>query len=241
MTIQLATYDKFKMIEFNREVSEKHKNKLIESMKENGFMVACPVIVDKKMRVIDGQHRIHAARDLGIEIPYIVQEDATDDHIIAYNSLSKRWTLEDYILFYAKKGSRPYTLLKQFAEANGYKYSMALTVLLGTVIGTGNSRYIKMGKLKVSYDDLEAGAERARNISQISAICGLRGDKFVRALVCMMRNPRYDHAHFLSRLSFLGKKIKRVGSSFEYLAQLSKAYNYLLPEGEAVLFTATEE
>lgn len=241
MTLKIATYDKFKVIEFNREVCEKHKNKLIESMREHGFMQSCPIIVDKKMRIIDGQHRVYAARDLGLEIPYIVQEDATDEHIIAYNSLSKRWTLADYVSFYAKKGARSYVLLKQFAEANNYSYGTAVTVLLCAVSGGEHSKQVRDGKLKVTYDDIEAGAERARNISQIIAICGLRGDKFVRAIVTMMRNPRYDHAHFLSRLSFLGKKIKKSGSSFEYLSQLSKAYNYLLTDEEKVLFIATEE
>lgn len=241
MSVKTATYEKFKLIEFNREVCEKHKNKLIESMKDNGFMASCPVIVDSKMRVIDGQHRIAAARDLGLSVPYIIQEDATDDHIIAYNSLSKRWTIGDYVNFYAKKQVRSYCLFKQFAEANNYKYGTAITVLLGVVTGGGTSRMIRNGKLRVTYDDLERGAERAKNVSQIMAVCGLRGDKLIRALIMMMVNPRYDHAHLLGRLSFLNKRIKRAGSSFEYITQFEKAYNHLLPEADAVLFTATEE
>jgi hypothetical protein len=92
-------YSIFKDFTSNREVDHKHVNKLVASIGEKNLLHANPIIVDKFMRVIDGQHRLAAAEKLGVEIFYIVSDVDRKD-ISVLNSNQKNWKALDYINFY---------------------------------------------------------------------------------------------------------------------------------------------
>lgn len=57
-------YDMFKRLEGNRFVDPKKVNKLKKSINEVGY-ISNPIIVNEKMEVIDGQHRLEALKELG--------------------------------------------------------------------------------------------------------------------------------------------------------------------------------
>ena len=55
-------YDDFHILPGNREINQAHVLELIESFGKANLFDAHPVVVNEKMEVIDGQHRLEAAR-----------------------------------------------------------------------------------------------------------------------------------------------------------------------------------
>ena len=65
-------YNQFKYIKGNREVVESHVKTLSDQIAKKDFQI--PIIVNEKMEVCEGQHRLEAYRLLGVPITYIVKE-----------------------------------------------------------------------------------------------------------------------------------------------------------------------
>ena len=66
-------YSVFKYLKGNRAVNELHVRRLVEAIKEKDLQV--PIIVDEKMNVVEGQHRLEAYKIVGNPILYIMKSD----------------------------------------------------------------------------------------------------------------------------------------------------------------------
>lgn len=104
---ETSDLSKFKFIKGNRLVSENRK--LRKDIEEKGKILE-PIKVNKNMEVTDGQHRITIARELGLSVPYIFNEDSTNS-IIEINNTHKPWVITDYIHSYTATGNKEYVRL----------------------------------------------------------------------------------------------------------------------------------
>lgn len=93
-------YSIFKEYNSNREIDQKHVRRLIAAIRERNLLSVNPILVDKFMRVIDGQHRLAAAKELGVEIFYLEGDSLDRKDISKLNSNQKNWKTLDYINFY---------------------------------------------------------------------------------------------------------------------------------------------
>jgi len=75
---------------FQRNIERVRKNKLIESMKADGYWVSSPITVNQDFHVVDGQHRVLAALELGIEkVPaFVVNYGSEKDEAAHFSTLS---------------------------------------------------------------------------------------------------------------------------------------------------------
>lgn len=94
-----SDYSIFKDFNSNREVDPKHVARLVRSIQKRNLLHVNPIVVDESMRVIDGQHRLAAAKELKLPIFYI-QENIERKDISMLNSNQKNWSAMDYINFY---------------------------------------------------------------------------------------------------------------------------------------------
>ena len=71
-----STYDLnvFKILEGNRNINLLHVERLVKSIEENGFL-KMPIIVNKNYEVIDGQHRLEAAKKSKSMVYYIIEKN----------------------------------------------------------------------------------------------------------------------------------------------------------------------
>ena len=60
--IETTDYDIFKGIVGNRKVEKKHVEMLTGAIDRNNLLNVRPIIVNEEMMVIDGQHRLEAAK-----------------------------------------------------------------------------------------------------------------------------------------------------------------------------------
>ena len=96
--IVIVPVDKLEVIEIQRKPSQHHIKRLAESMRKVGFVA--PLIAIKregkdKLTVIDGQHRLLAARNIGIEqLPCIIVPDKFANELMELN-IEKTMTLRE--------------------------------------------------------------------------------------------------------------------------------------------------
>lgn len=133
-------YDMFKFKKENREINYNKvlslKNKLIE----NGRQII-PIICNREMEVIDGQHRLEALKELGWEVMYYVDDVVTAKDLISINNTQKNWGMMDFIHFYASSGDSTYIKLEKMCK----KYDeFPLKAILAAI----SEKYVKERKVK---------------------------------------------------------------------------------------------
>lgn len=108
-----TNYDQFKIILSNREVDKNHVRRLARSIKKKNLLFVRPLIVDGKLQVIDGQHRLEACRQSNEPVYYIKCEGLTKQDIAVLNTAQKNWTRLDFINFYAIEGRKEFKELSK--------------------------------------------------------------------------------------------------------------------------------
>ena len=118
-------YTMFHYIGDNRPIGTKHVKDLAKKMQQEFLLPYKPLVVTNEGGVIDGQHRLEAARSLGLPIYYIETEWGDDDPrtermIIMLNTTSRTWRQDDYLCHYAAKDGGEYQELLDFHKANSW-------------------------------------------------------------------------------------------------------------------------
>lgn len=114
-----TTYDykKFKTILGNRDLKPSTLNKIKKNMKKNGCFGGDAIRVNRKMEIIDGQHRFQAAQDLGLPIVYYFDDDADIEDVRQTNSDRSNWVSKDYVKSHADNGDVDYKYVEQLFKA----------------------------------------------------------------------------------------------------------------------------
>lgn len=124
---QTTDYDKFKIIVANREVDKAHVKRLAESIKKKNLLFIRPLIVNEKMELIDGQHRLSACQLIKQPVYYIKAGGLTKNDIAVLNTAQKNWTRIDFINFYAIEGVPEF---KQLAKLiNKYSFMKVSSII----------------------------------------------------------------------------------------------------------------
>lgn len=127
-----SDHNRFKVINFNREVKDPHVVNIAKSMTDVNLIGANPIIVSDDY-IIDGQHRYEACKKLGIPVPYIEIKGMTEaDRYKAMqklNSNAKNWGLADYLKFYVKQNKESYLILENFCKKYSITVSLAIYML----------------------------------------------------------------------------------------------------------------
>ena len=98
--LETKDYAMFKFFENNRKVIK--VDHLIESLKKENLLSVNPIICTKEMYIIDGQHRLTAAKKLGIPVfyTYYTGNSAPDGLVELCNSSQRTWKPENFLQFY---------------------------------------------------------------------------------------------------------------------------------------------
>lgn len=149
----------------NREINYNKVASLKSKLIENGRQIV-PIICNKEMEVIDGQHRLAALKELGWEVMYYVDEAVTVNDLISINNTQKNWGLMDFIHFYASTGNETYkTIEKLTQEYDEFPLKVVLSAIAEKYI---NERQIKAGTLNFSDEEIEKGKECLEYLKNIN-------------------------------------------------------------------------
>lgn len=222
-------YEMFKFRADNRAIIPSHVNKLKISIQNRNLLEYRPIEVNSDMEVIDGQHRLTAAKALGLEIYYVVRHDLIDGDIITYNAFAKSWGLEDFFKHFLIHKKPEYLKLQQFM----IRENMSLRIALNLIAGRTKDaiQKFKNGLFVCNNEIIEGHLEICwETIRYIQKSLGYSNfvttAKFWKALLVLTKHPFFDRDKWKHNLVY---KVETFGprATFEdYLKMLQLIYNW---------------
>lgn len=141
-------YSIFKQVYGNRVIKKGHVANLTKSIIKKNLLANNPIIVNEKMQVIDGQHRLEVAKNNNLAIYYTIADKTTIEDIQMINSSSRLWTGHDYLHAYIAMGIKGYEKVDEYVK-NGVMLSNAIRIL-NPHAGWTN---FKNGKFKIENEE----------------------------------------------------------------------------------------
>ena len=169
-------YEKFKYIKGNRAIVEAHVKTLSDQIAKKDFQI--PIIVNEKMEVCEGQHRLEAYRLLGVPITYIIKEGLEIGDIREMNSTSRKWTMSEYMDTFNDVSAAPERIIRRCIQSIGTNALKTLYRLddLGEVPGQSPFKHIfapEDGKPYVYFTDIRFLVPNS--IDQMRTLVGSKG------------------------------------------------------------------
>lgn len=216
-----TNYKQFHILEANRQINKGHVQALIVSFEQQPELVTMrPILVNKSLEIIDGQHRFEAAKALGLPVSYMIAEDIDIATAQQLNALQRGWTVMDYARSYSMSGNADYKLFLELHK----EYPIALTVLMYYMTGRvlhAMSKTFRRGELKArSKAEITADLERYADFSNFEHWTDYN---FGMAVFQVTHHEHYDHERMLDKIEGIG--VKKAGSRVDYLRQLEDIYN----------------
>lgn len=189
-------YSKFNSFVSNRKVYEMHVRSLMEDPSFPEGIKNSPIVVNKDLYVIDGQHRLEACLRLKIPVYFVIDKNATELDLVSRNTNLKPWNGNDYVNFYADK-SESYKSIKYVLET----YKTTISFITSALVGLGCSSKIGMSKkIKKGEINIEGFESDLNEFTKIYKSC----IKQVDILKDRAARP-YATEHYIRAMAYLFK------------------------------------
>lgn len=229
-----SDYSIFKKLPGNREIDACNLKKITASLKTNNMLEFRPLLVNDKMEVIDGQHRLEAAKALGLEVYFTIKTECAPLDMVLLNNAQKGWVLEDYIHFHASQGNESYKELIKISHKNSISVKDACYL---SCLHSGKAyRNLKEGKLDQDISKVsEEIRERVWKIEQVKRLIDEKtmGNKFYltsvafkKAFIQLFNNGSFDFDLFITKLNMGISKVHRCTTATQYYDMFKAIYNY---------------
>lgn len=219
-------YEDFVILGNNRYIVDGHARNLAG---EGNVTATEPIIVNERMEVIDGQHRLQACRDNGWPVYYIKREGLTIAVARKMNILQRPWTSDDFAQSYANDNNRQYQKYLVIKEDYGYNHSITLAYIVGEN-RRGMMNEFRNGEFTV---DDEAGARaRLDKLAEAGDVLGgVPNQYFALAYLQVMRVRGFDQARMIRKLNLCGDAyMRKFGSAQDYMRAMEEVYNYMMSD-----------
>lgn len=229
MNIQIqctTNYDQFSLHPEQRGLKPSHVIKIMTSMKRRGYHQGYPIVVDKDLKIIDGQHRYQAARNCGLPIYYVVQEETSVNDVREMAAITEAWKFDDFLSSYVRQGNDNYKRIIKWKETSGLGWRSFLEGNFSDIKTT--SQELKEGRFILT----------ETKETQISLFLtkfvmfktyfpkGWTHRGFVRACAYMFSHPNYNQTQMEARLDYQSTRLVKCPDTESYLLMLQGIYNY---------------
>lgn len=225
--------------DFSNSESQNRIKRIAESMKTDGLLPHA-IVVTSKYFVVDGQHRLEAAKIAENGIYFLIDETIPNtakgifNAAKKYNRDAKVWGKADYIHGLATQGNENYKILQNFRE----KYPMfsqteAEMLLMNS--GTKSMGKVPFGDGKFVVKDLDKATEMAENLLALKPYFqeGYNRSVFVRTILTIMeKRPEFDFSRFLHKVKLRPGMIYLCGDKKAYSVMIEELYNYRSHTGD---------
>ena len=232
--IKTKDYDIFKKHTGNREIDPSNLKKIVSSMRCRNMLELRPLTCDSQMNVIDGQHRLAAAKLLGEDVFYQIDSGATSEDIILANCAQKQWQIHDYVAHYCSRGNVEYEKLKRFCQEK----EIGLGEYVGLVKGKRSriNDAIRSGAFKFAEKSEEEGiskclyqysrVEEALSKYILGSDSPTKSKKFKAALFLFLKNEDVEFDVLIKKLILKLDCIKKCTHLNAYYCMIRDIYNY---------------
>lgn len=242
--LETRDYDEFKPLDGNRQISKAHVNRLKAAIQENNLLHEFPILVNERYEVIDGQHRLEAARQLGVPIYFRVVEGADIRHTAYSNNVVKKWNTEQYLRARVKCESPNKEMFEELSLlADEYRVKMNVMIaILSDRCPRGFAHgIITDSDFKLNYDKQELDRTMERigwMIDMINEYCGGKrtisreSQFFWLAAARFFRSEPVDWERFEVNFIRLCHLVRPISSVTGYYDILSKIYHSKMAKTE---------
>lgn len=229
----------FQYLVGNRETNKSQINRLAKVVADNPlFNYLNPVIVNEKMEVIDGQHRIAAFQkfrdglgDMTRVIYYLIYPGLSLSDARAINAGSKPWRPIDYAKAYAHDGNRNYKIYLEFI--NLYKLNHDVTARFLVLDGIYTLNSFRDGEFKVKDATLSHKiCEELSEVGELYQTITNYGDyswknrNFALAFLDVAVHALYSHKRMMDQMKSHVRLLKNTPLTVtEMKATLRQIYN----------------
>lgn len=211
----------------NRPLDIKRHKRLVESMKQYGFLACFPIVVIRdsngNLIVKDGQHRLSIAETLGLPVHYVEDDQGFDVAVV--NSTAKVWVLGDYARKFAANGSADYQEAIEFSETHTLPIGTAVSLLSGTTSFSNIQNEFIEGTWSVKDRDwAEAVAGIYVPMVRMSPV--MRNARFIEACMSVCRVSDFKANRLLQNAERCREKLVAFSTRDAYLDMLESVYNF---------------
>lgn len=224
--LSTTEYDLFEDIASNREVDDKHVKHLVQSISERNLLELNPILVNSSLEIIDGQHRLQAAKLLQVPIFYVVSDTIKEDDIHRINSNAKNWQTMDYINYWTVKKQPGFQILSSMV--NRYP-AVPLTSML-QLLSCDFKRDVKA--LRNGYVDISMKDRAEEVIAMLSdyrnrfGFEGTYTGAFISAIAHISEIDGFEHAEMMRKLEMQPRSLVKCVNIKQYKLLLEEIYNH---------------
>jgi ParB-like nuclease domain len=227
-------YRIFKKSASNRELDVPNLRRIIASIKVKNLLDLRPIMVNSNMEVIDGQHRLEAAKILSVPIYYTIKRDSSHEDILLLNLNQKGWGMEDFLKYFISLGCVEYHKFESFMKSQRLNFKETITFLrcagkcsynqfkAGTFVFPEGIEFMSIMDLKTKFDEIVTFIVSQK--IEGSKICCKANFKI--ALLEFLRSEDVDFDIFKKKLSINMDKIRLCSGPASYLMMLRDIYNW---------------
>lgn len=221
-------YTMFKEHRDNRVINENHVKKLANKMKSSGWLPTSRLVINEKGELIDGHHRLRAAKVANVPVRYSVHRGANGDDITEMNTLQKNWSPFDHLHKYVVRGNQNYITFDKFAKDYPmFKYT-EISMLLNNNMGTVDRTIFESGRYTVKNE--KVARQWANNIIQLKPYFDKYYTKsiFVRALIKVLstKGDVFTFEEFLHKIRLRPTRLVPCGTVEQYVQLIEEIYNH---------------
>jgi hypothetical protein len=235
---QTTNYDLFHLLPENRPVDMGHVRKLVAMITKSNLLHIKPLDVTANMGVIDGQHRLAAARELGLPVYYKIGQQLSEADITTLNVAQKNWQGTDYLHFWTVKGRTDYVALTAFRKRHpSLSFSNAKMMLSATNKGSAEEFRAGQWKAGEAYKAEQVAELIERIAEQVPTFKQPNHSGFVAALHhCVTSIAGFDPKEFMRKILGNPRALVPCASHKQFLQMFEEIYNYRTAEANRVRF-----
>ncbi len=226
----------FKDIDGNRVPNLQHIKRLVYSINKYG-MKCNPILVNERMEVIDGQHRLMAAKEAESFVYYIIVKGYTLSEVHTLNLNQKNWNKSDYMEGYANMGIESYIKLREFTLRNtdfAFPNCLALCSNIAKSTSLFLSNQIKILSSKHVFEegtwignDWDKAQDWANKIRLVGTYYeGYNRSTFIRAFIPLLSNVKFDFNEFMHKLRLQPIALIDCVNAEQYRTVIEDIYNW---------------
>lgn len=225
---QTTDYDQFHLLPENRPVDPAHVRKLVAQIGARNLLHTQPLDVTADLGIIDGQHRLAAARELGLPVYYKIGEQLSGADITALNVARKNWQGADYLHYWTVKGRTDYVALTAFMQRHPTLSFSNAKMMLG-VTNKGAAEEFRLGHWKAgeAYKAEQVASLVERITAEVRTFKQSAHTGFVAALHhCVTSVDGFDAKELMRTILNQPLSLVPCAGHKQWLEMLGKLYNY---------------
>jgi hypothetical protein len=225
---QTTNYDLFHLLPENRAVDPKHVRKLVGMITHSNLLHVKPLDVTADLGIIDGQHRLAAARELGLPVYYKIGQQLSEADITTLNVAQKNWQGPDYLHYWTVKGRTNYVALTAFRQRHPTLSFSNAKMMLG-VSAKSNAEEFRAGRWQAgeAYKAEQVAEFIERIAIDVRSFKQPNHTGFVAAVYhCVVNVAGFDTKEFLRKILLNPRMLVPCASLKQFLEMFAEIYNY---------------